>query len=165
MNASTTAAAIGEVHMEVRISASVGAVWKALTDEIGDWWPQDFYAGGEPEKRRYHLETQPGGRMYESWEGGGGLLWATVVTVDPAKQLQVMGTTFPKWGGPSIWFGSWELAADGNETILKFTESTVGRVSDSLAAQKDRGWKFLFGEALKCHIEGQPAPQWKEDSP
>lgn len=35
-------------------------------------WPEEFYAGGEPEKRRYHLETKPGGRMYESWEGGGG---------------------------------------------------------------------------------------------
>jgi uncharacterized protein YndB with AHSA1/START domain len=147
--------------MEVRISRPVEAVWKALTDDIGAWWPDEFYAGGEPEKRSYHLEARPGGRMYEDWEGGGGVLWATVVAVTPAKQLQVMGTTFPNWGGPSIWFGTWDLESSGAATLLKFTESTVGRISDSLVTEKEKGWQFLFGESLKAHIEGKPRPEWK----
>ena len=101
--------------------------------------------------------------MYESWDGGGGVLWGTVVTVAPTKQLQVMGTTFPNWGGPSHWFGTWDLESSGAGTLLKFTESTVGRVSDSQAAQKEKGWQFLFGDALKAYTEGKPRPEWKED--
>ena len=162
MSTSTTAAAILETHMEIRIIGTIAAVWKALTDDIGAWWPQEFYAGGEPGKRHYYLETKPGGRMYEDWEGGGGLLWATVVTVEPARRLQVAGTTFPNWGGPSIVFCSWELEADGAVTILSFSESTVGRISDSHAAEKEKGWRFLFGAALKAYVEGSPAPQWQE---
>ncbi len=95
MSTTSTAAAVLDTHMEVRITGSVEAVWKALTDDIGAWWPETFFAGGEPEKRRYYLEPEPGGRMYETWEGGGGILWATVVAMDPAKLLQVSGTTFP----------------------------------------------------------------------
>ena len=162
MSTPTTAAAVLETHMEIRITGAIGAVWKALTDDIGAWWPEEFYAGGEPERRAYYLETKPGGRMYETWEGGGGVLWGTVVAVEPARRLQVIGTTFPNWGGPSFWFGTWELAADGAVTILSFTESTVGRVSDSLMAQKEKGWRFLFGGALKAHVEGKPGPKWED---
>ena len=162
MSTPTNAAAVLETHMEIRITGATGDVWKALTNDIGAWWPQEFYAGGEPGKRHYYLEAKPGGRMYEAWEGGGGLLWATVVSVEPAKRLQVAGTTFPNWGGPAIVFCSFELETDGAVTILKFSESTVGRISDSHEAEKEKGWRFLFGGALKAYVEGTPAPEWQE---
>ncbi len=162
MSTPTAATGILETHMEVRLSATAEAVWQALTTEIGAWWPEEFYAGGEPTRRQYHLEAEPGGRMFEEWEDGGGVLWATVVTVNPEKQLQVMGTSFPNWGGPSIWFGTWELEVDGPDTLLRFSDSTFGRISDSLAEQKDRGWRYLFGGVLKAHIEGTPVPEWEE---
>ncbi len=162
MNTASAGTAILETHMEVRLSGTAETVWRALTTEIAAWWPEEFYAGGEPKKRRYHLEAEPGGRMFEEWEGGGGVLWATVVAVDPEKQLQVMGTNFPNWGGPSVWFGTWELEVDGSETVLRFSESTFGRTSDSLAAQKDRGWRYLFGGVLKAHIESTPVPAWED---
>jgi uncharacterized protein YndB with AHSA1/START domain len=162
MSTPTVPAEILEVQMEIRISGTVSAVWKALTDDIGVWWPEEFFAGGEPQRRRYHLEPTPGGRMYEAWDDGGGLLWATVVTVDPGKLLQIFGTTFPNWGGPSLVFGTWALEADGSEVVLSFTESTVGRVADSLASEKRKGWEFLLGGALKSHVEGRPAPEWQD---
>ncbi len=158
----STTATILDTQMEIPIGGGVAAVWQALTDDIGAWWPEEFYAGGEPAKRRYHLEAKPGGRMYEEWEGGGGVLWGTVVAVDPARRLQVMGSTFPNWGGPSFWFGTWELEADGVGTILRFSESTVGRISATRAAETEKGWRFVFGDALKAHVEGKPAPEWQE---
>ena len=162
MSTPTTTAAILETQMEVRISASVAVVWKALTEDIGAWWPEAFFAGGEQEKRHYHLEPEPGGRMYESWEGGGGILWGNVVAVDPGKLLQVTGTTFPNWGGPSIWFGTWELEADETVTLLKFSESTIGRIDDAHAAGKEKAWKFLFATVLKSFVEGTPIPEWQD---
>jgi uncharacterized protein YndB with AHSA1/START domain len=162
MTSENNSAEILDSHMEIRIAGSVASVWKALTDDIGAWWPDEFYAGGEPARRSYKLEARPGGRMYEEWEGGGGVLWATVVAVEPSSRLQVMGTTFPNWGGPSIWFGTWELKADGAGTILSFSESAIGRISISGAEEKGTGWQFLFGGVLKAFVEGSPKPEWKE---
>jgi hypothetical protein len=61
MSTPTTAAAVLETHMEIRITGAIAAVWKALTEDIGAWWPQEFYAGGEPEKRRYYRRRSPAG--------------------------------------------------------------------------------------------------------
>ena len=164
MNEQPQSASIVETHMEVRIAASTLQVWSALTEDIGAWWPDSFYAGGESGKRQYHLEAEPGGRMYEGWDGGGGVLWGTVVTVEPGRQLQITGTTFPNWGGPAVWFGTWTLEADGDGTVLTFSESTIGRITAHSTEQKEKGWRFLLGAALKSCAEGQPAPEWGADS-
>lgn len=155
-----TPAQIAEVIVEVEIEASPEKVWHELTEGIGAWWPAEFYAGGEEGKRSYHLEATPGGRMYEAWDGGGGLLWGQVATIDPGKLLQVIGYTFPVWGGPSTWFGSWQLSEGESGCQLRFTESTVGRVSDSNLNEKEKGWSYLFGGVLKAHVEGKPIPAW-----
>ena len=154
-------AEISEIAMEVDIAAKPERVWQALTAHIGDWWPAEFYSGGEDGKRKYFLDARPGGTMGELWDGGGGVVWATVVGVEPNKRLQVTGTSFPGWGGPSQWLGVWELTAKGASTRLKFTESAIGRVSDGNVADKDKGWKFLWA-ALAAHVEDKPAPQWQD---
>ena len=153
------AAQIARTTMEMEIAAPAEKVWKALTDDIGKWWPAEFYAGGEVATRNFAIETWPGGRMFETWESGGGVLWATVVCIDPAVRLQVLGTSFPNWGGPSQWYGTWDLAVSENGTMLKFSESTIGRISEDGAADNEKGWQFLCN-TLKAHVEGSPAPEW-----
>jgi uncharacterized protein YndB with AHSA1/START domain len=152
-------AEIAQINMEIEIAAPPAQVWTALTESIGEWWPAEFYAGGEAGKRSFALETVPGGRMVETWEGGGGILWGTVICVDPAVLLQVLGSLFPNWGGPSQSYGTWELQPNASGTTLKYSESTVGRVVDSHVDEKDKGWQFLF-QTLKAHLEGSPLPTW-----
>lgn len=146
--------------MTIDINASPAQVWAALTSDIGKWWPADFYAGGEEGARTFILETQPGGRMYEQWQEGG-LLWGNVVCINPEKQLQVLGYIFPNYGGPTQWFGTWDLLEkDGNVTALTFSESAIGNVSQSSKNEKESGWRFLF-DCLHAFIEGRPAPVWE----
>lgn len=152
-------AQIGEVKCEVVINAARDKVWKALTADITQWWPADFYAGGEEGSRTYHLEATPGGRMYESWEGGGGVLWGTVLLVDPEVSLQVQGADTPSWGGPRVWFGTWNLEDAEGGTRVTFSEHAMGKVSDSTLQGKDKGWVFLW-DSLKAHVEGGAAPTW-----
>ena len=157
----TTTAQMNDLTMEIDIDAKRAVVWQSLTENIGDWWPAEFYAGGEADGRRFLLEPKPGGRMYESWDNGGGLLWATVYCVEPGQRLQVSGLSFPNWGGPSQWLGHWELSDQGAGTRLRFTEHTIGRVSDALTADKRKGWQFLW-EVLEAHCTGKPAPAWSD---
>ena len=154
-------AEIAQVSMELDIDATPERVWHALTESIGDWWPAEFFAGGQNGKRRFFLETQPGGRMYEQWDTGGGVLWGTVICSDPNVLLQVLGYSFPNWGGPSQSYNTWELKDNGSGTKLVFSESMLGRVSDGNLAEKDKGWKFLW-QTLKAHLEGSVLPQWQD---
>jgi len=154
-------AELAEIVMEVEIESQAEKVWKALTTNIETWWPNEFFSGGESGKRSFFLEAKPGGHMGERWDGGGGVIWANVVGVEPNKRLQVTGTSFPAWGGPSQWLGSWELTGKGKHTRLKFIENSIGRVSDAYVADKEKGWKFLWA-ALAAHVEGKDAPQWQD---
>lgn len=149
-----------EIKLETRIAAAPETVWEALTDKAGEWWPAEFYIGGEPGKRSYHLEAWPGGRVYEEWEGGGGLLWGQVCHAVPNQLLQVTGYTFPEWGGPSIMFGTWNLTATDHGCTVHFTEHTLGKTSEHYAAEKEKGWKFLMA-VMKAHIEGTEPPGWQ----
>lgn len=99
--------------------------------------------------------------MYEEWEDGGGVLWGTVVTVDPAKRLQITGVTFPNWGGPTQWFGDWSLVEKDGGTELTFSEHAIGRTSEDSVVEKDKGWQFLW-QVMKAKLEGQPAPTWSD---
>lgn len=154
-------AEMAEIVMEVEIDGTPERVWQALTKNIDTWWPAEFYSGGKAGKRSFYLETRPGGGMGEVWDEGGGVLWASVIGVHPNISLQVTGTAFPAWGGPSQWLGSWELSGNGKRTKLKFIENSIGRVSDDYMADKDKGWRFLW-QALKAHVEGKKPPKWRD---
>ncbi len=154
-------AEIAQFSLETVIDASPERVWAALTDDIGKWWPAEFYAGGVNGARNFVLETHPGGRMFEQWDNGGGVLWGTVICAEPNARLQVLGAVFPNWGGPTQWFGTWELESQDNGTLLKFSESDVGRVSDAGVAEKDKGWTFLWN-SMKAFVEGGTPPVWQD---
>lgn len=152
-------ARMATIQMDVNIDGSVAEVWKSLTERIGEWWPDDFYAGGAAGERGFQLEVEAGGRMYEHWKGGGGALWGNVIAYEPEKSLQILGHLFPDWGGPCQWYGTWRLSREGNQTKLWFSETAMGRISDTGMEEKDKGWRFLWA-SLKAHVEGKSAPVW-----
>lgn len=154
------AAEIATITVEAVIETSPEHVWKALTAQIGGWWPADFYTGGEEGKRSFFLEAQPGGRMYEQWDNGGGVLWGTVYCVDPNVRLQVLGALFPNWGGPSEWYGTWDLSPKGKSTKLTFRETTLGKIPEAGLGDKSQGWHFLC-DTMKAFVEGTSAPVWE----
>jgi hypothetical protein len=89
-------------------------------------------------------------------------MWGQVVTVDRPRKLEVIGYAFPQWGGPSTWLGTWDLQADGNVTVVRFSESAVGRITEEYGADKEKGWRFLFDGALKAYVEGTEPPVWQD---
>jgi len=154
-------ARIVDLQLEVTIRAAPAAVWQALTNDIGKWWPGTFFCGaGSASRPSFHLEARPGGRMWEDHGNGEGLLWATVVNVVTNKTLDMNGAVGPAWGGPCSWFGGFALEADGPDTKLRFAESGFGRISDATMSEKEKGWKFLLA-TLGAHLEGSEPPVWE----
>ncbi len=157
----TAAETIPAINVETKIEASAATVWRALTENVADWWPEaSFAAGGEGDKT-FRLEPRPGGLMYEDWADGSGLLWGHVTTVVPEKMLQVVGHTFPEWGGPAIWFGTWKLEEEDGTSVLRFTHNQLGATHEGWDTNVEKGWIFIWS-VLKAHVEGKPAPVWEE---
>ncbi len=153
---------VTDIQLEVQIAASPDAVWHALTADIGQWWPSTFYCGsGRSETPVIELEARPGGRMWEDWGDGDGLLWGNVVSVVAGKTLDVVGSVGAAWGGPNTWHGSFTLTADGDGTKVRFAESAFGRISDSALGEKEKGWLFLLA-TLRAHLEGTKPPTWED---
>lgn len=147
------------IIVETRIAASPETVWHALTDGIDEWWKG--FAGGEEGKRSFHLEARPGGGMYEQYQDGGSLFWGTVCTVMPCTKLQVVGHNFPEWGGPVVWYGTWELEPTEEGCSLRFTQHSLGHISEIWQDRHREGWTYLFDGVLKAHLEGRPLPEFK----
>ena len=65
-----------EHTLEIAIAAPPARVWKALTGQVSSWWHPGFLREGA---LAFVIEPRVGGRVYEDWGGGQGLLWYTVV--------------------------------------------------------------------------------------
>ena len=139
------------VELEIVIKAPVARVWKALVAETGAWWRRDFYT--DAAAKNFIIEPVLGGKMYEDWGNGEGLIWATVVGVKAPTMLELAGVSAPAWGGPNTHYHSFRLEARGNTTVLRFTDALHGRADEALATSLREGWLLLFNEALRTHCE------------
>ena len=146
-----------QVELEIPIDAPRAEVWRALVDDIGLWWRKDFFYG---EPRAFLLEARPGGRLFEDWGDGRGMLWYTVVVVDAPSRLQMAGHLLPGSCGDSYGSTLLQLSLDevrgrdgAARTVLRLSDSVFGVLAPDIARSLDSGWKALFGEGLKAHVE------------
>jgi DNA-binding transcriptional ArsR family regulator len=151
VNAQATAATLERVELEIEIAASRERVWRALVDETTRWWPRDFYTGAA---KGFHIEPKIGGRVYEDWGGGAGVLWYQVFAIHPGVSLDLHGAMGVPYG-PAITLLHLELAVTAEGTMLKVSDSTIGVAGDRRA--RTEGWQRVFGEGLKAYVEATPA--------
>lgn len=154
MTAKKTPAAQASVHvveLEITIQAPVERVWKALVSETGAWWPKGFYT--DAAARRFVIEPVLGGKMYEDWGDGAGLVWATVTGVRAPTFLDASGVSSPQWGGPNTHYQSWRLEENAGATVLRFSDAVHGKVDAAAATSLQEGWMLLWNEALRTHCE------------
>jgi uncharacterized protein YndB with AHSA1/START domain len=139
------------IELEITIQAPVERVWKALVRETGKWWPRGFYTSGEA--KTFVIEPVLGGKMYEDWGNGAGVIWATVIAVKAPTMLELGGVSSPAWGGPNTHYHSFSLKEKDGGTLLRFSDAIHGRVDDATETSLKEGWLLLFNEALRVHCE------------
>ena len=152
----SNAAAVRLIELEVTLEAPLARVWKALVEQTGAWWPRDFYTAADA--RDFVIEAWLGGRMYEDWGKGEGVIWASVTAVRAPRMLELAGVSSPAWGGPNTHYHSFRLEEKGGATLLSFCDAVHGRIDDATARSLKEGWTVLFDEALRAHCEKRKAP-------
>lgn len=154
-----TPAHVAELTLEFDFDATPATVWRALTAELGAWWPASFYMCQGPGPRGMTLEARPGGLMLEDAGGGNGMVWGTVLHVEHGATLVLSGS----YGSPLTWIGSYRVAAAGGGARLRFTEQMFGRVTAAELASKEHGWRFLYDGCMRAHLDGTPPPAWRSE--
>lgn len=132
-----------DVANEVRIAAPREKVFDGVL-RIGDWWPHRFRDGSA-----VVLEPYVGGRFYEDWGDGTGALYGTVTTLARPSGIVVSGPMGMR--GPVVGLWSFELADDGDATVLTGTHRAFGDIDEETRAGYTQGWGEVYA-ALRGHL-------------
>ena len=141
------------VALEIPIDAPRAHVWRMLTEEPHRWWPRDFYASERPIGMRF--DARLGGRLFEESENGGGVVWYTVIGLDPGRSIDLAGHLTAAFGGPSQTLLRLMLREQGAQTVLEVTDSVVGNVSDRTSKSLEEGWRVLFDGGFRTFVEAE----------
>lgn len=140
-----------EFEAEVRIAASVDAVWEALTLGVGGWWPHTY----EEHPLRVALEPSIGGRFYEQFdEAGAGALYATVTYLEPKRILRISGPMGLR--GAAIYVKTYRLEAVDGVTTVRTSAALIGALGEETIEDYRAGGDEVL-RALQAHLEAAPA--------
>jgi uncharacterized protein YndB with AHSA1/START domain len=136
----------------VTIAAKRAKVWKALTADIGRWWPRTFCS---PNAKKFTLEAKIGGRFFEDHGPKGGLMWGSVITLETNASLTIAADFTPAFGGPGRVYTAFTLEDDGAGTKLSVRETGSGSLDSNTPGSLADGWRMLLEGQLKPYCEGK----------
>ncbi len=140
-------------ELEIPVDAPTASVWDTLTTNIEAWWLHDFHMAGPGSE--ITLDATAGGLLVERAPGGGSLLWYTVQMVLPGSTLHLVGHIAPDWGGPTTSILTLSVEERDGRAVLKIRDALVGCVTEESAAQQRDGWRQLFTDGFKAHVESR----------
>lgn len=153
-----------EARFQVSIAAPSERVWAALTGELQQWWPADFYA--DQGATGIALDLRVGGHWTEHWgdrspaEGGDGAIWGQVTKLKNGRLLEVESETGIDFG-PGRNIIRFELEEEGRGTSLTCIAVGYGPGGSGAmdADGMEQGWRYLLADALKPWVEDGTRPE------
>jgi len=141
------------------MAAPPARVWKALTGQVSSWWHPGFFS--RKGALAFVVEPKVGGRVYEDWGNGQGLVWYTVIGLVENELLQLMGDLDANNGGPARLHTTFRLRGEGKGTVVRLEECAFGRVDEKVKKSLEAGWKILIDGCLRVFAETGAAPaEW-----
>jgi len=130
-----------EVSTEIRLDQA--HTWEYYFNQINGWWPKEFFTS--PKTKRFMIQTKLGGKAFEDFGEGQGLVWGEVIGVDYPACLQIRGNLTKDFGGPVVTFEKISLDKVADDlTRLTYTCDFVGDIKESAVKSLEDGWKDLI---------------------
>lgn len=140
-----------KIEQEIAIAAPPERVFAAYVNELARWYSRDFIMGGELTVD-FVLEAEPGGRLMEVFDGGGGMVWAEVIAIRPGRMIRLGIPEGVVWSGPGYFVLRFEPADEGG-TLLKLEHQCTQAFSEDGHSGYVYGWTELLGTGLKQYVE------------
>jgi DNA-binding transcriptional ArsR family regulator/uncharacterized protein YndB with AHSA1/START domain len=135
-----------DVALDIEIAGPPGAVFAALTEDIGGWWGHPFVTA---RATSLALDPRLGGLFTERWENGGQVI-ASVTGWAPDEHLQLTGSFHM---GVGVGVAAFDLDDSAAGTLVRFWFRAIGVVDAEAAGAMSRAWAELVGTRLKALVE------------
>lgn len=128
--------------LEYRLEKAKEQVWEAFFNQLNQWWTSDFYTNSRT--KSFHIETKLGGKMYEDFGEGEGLVWGEVIGVDYPRSLQIRGMLSGEFGGPALSYEKFTFEEEAGKTTLTYRVEFIGDITEKSLKSLESGWKTIF---------------------
>lgn len=112
------------IELEATLEATPDQVFRALTEDIDHWWNTRIKSDS-----RVYLEANIGGRFYEAFSDGGGVLYALVTQLKPGEQIRLNGSMGQDDEGVNNIIQINLREYQTNSTHLHLTQRTYGELN------------------------------------
>jgi uncharacterized protein YndB with AHSA1/START domain len=141
---------MAEIKHQIPVNAAPDKVYAAIATQAGlrGWWTADTKA-----------DEKVGGKAEFGFDKRAMLFRMKIEELDPDKRVVwSCHGDHPEWADTVL---TWELAAEGGGTTLRFTQSQWKSISDFCALCNSTWGELMY--RLKDYVEGRnPGPHWKE---
>ena len=133
------------IEQELTIAAPPEQVFRVLTQDFGSWYGEPYVSAPT------RMECFVGGRVYEDFGEGQGMLLATVIDYKPPGHLRLMGPmNIPGPVQGDIVF-TLEEVAEGTRLLL--SHRAIGKLASNIEERYIIGWDDLLNTRLRALIE------------
>lgn len=138
------------IEHSVVVQASPASVFRALTEEIDSWWSARTAEGSQ-----MRMEAHVGGRFYEKYSNGGGVLYATIGLIRPGEEIKLQGN-MGLAADAAVSVVHLTLTPHGaGTTELRLVQFFHGEAGRATVEAFKSSWTELLSQRLKTHIEGR----------
>ncbi|PWW31996.1 DNA-binding transcriptional ArsR family regulator [Cytobacillus oceanisediminis] len=144
-----TEAKVFQIEQEVIINAPRHQVFKALTENAGDWW--EFRLAPKGTESNFSFDPVPGGLFVEKWGENEGAVWGNVYYVNAPEEIRMHGHLGMQGAVQSAY--TYRLKEKDGVTTLQLSHTASGILEDNWEKEHTEGWKYLLGTLLKNYLE------------
>ena len=137
------------IEQEVFINAPREQVFKALTENAGDWWEFRIAPKGVPSQ--FTFDPVTGGQFIERWRENEGAVWGNVYYVNAPEEIRIQGHLGMQGAVNSSY--TYRLTEKEGGTLLQLSHTASGILRESWEQEHTEGWKYLLGTLLKEYCE------------
>lgn len=139
------------IEQEVFINGSREDVFKALTENVEDWW--EFRIAPKGVKSIFTFDPIPGGQFIEKWGENEGAIWGNVYYVNAPEELRLIGHLGMQGAVHSAY--TYRLLEQDGGTLLQLSHSATGVIQEYWEENHTKGWEYLLGSLLKNYVENK----------
>ena len=131
-----------KVTQEIRVRASMETTFAALLEELG---PSQRMMDETPMPMK--IEAWPGGRWFRDLGDNNGHCWGMVQAIKRPNLLEMSGPLFMSY--PVSNNVQYRLSQEGDETVIKFSHTGFGLISEDHRKGVVSGWSTIHERARK----------------